>query len=46
MPWLWSAHDAAHHHQRRYTARTLTEVFTGAGFGCATAPISTACSSR
>lgn len=31
MPWLWSAHDAAHHHQRRYTARTLTEVFTDAG---------------
>lgn len=32
MPWLWSAHDAAHHHQRRYTAKTLTDVFTRAGF--------------
>jgi SAM-dependent methyltransferase len=32
MPWLWSAHDAAHHHQRRYTARTLTSVFARAGF--------------
>lgn len=31
MPWLWSAHDAAHHHQRRYTARTLSDVFTRAG---------------
>lgn len=31
MPWLWSAHDVAHHHQRRYTARTLTDVFTRAG---------------
>ena len=31
-PWLWSAHDVAHHHQRRYTARTLTDVFTRAGF--------------
>ena len=32
MPWLWSAHDVAHHHQRRYTARTLGEVFAKAGF--------------
>jgi len=31
MPWLWSAHDAAHHHQRRYTASTLTDVFARAG---------------
>jgi SAM-dependent methyltransferase len=31
MPWLWSAHDAAHHHQRRYTAQTLTAVFNHAG---------------
>jgi len=31
MPWLWSAHDVVHHHQRRYTARTLSEVFAGAG---------------
>jgi len=31
-PWLWSAHDVAHHHQRRYTARSLGEVFAKAGF--------------
>lgn len=32
MPWLWSAHDAAHHHQRRYTAATLEAVFASAGY--------------
>lgn len=32
MPWLWSAHDAAHHHQRRYTAKTLTRLFEAAGY--------------
>jgi SAM-dependent methyltransferase len=32
MPWLWSAHDAAHHHQRRYTGRTLAAVFEASGF--------------
>jgi SAM-dependent methyltransferase len=31
-PWMWSAHDLAHHHHRRYTARSLTEVFQLAGF--------------
>lgn len=31
MPWLWSAHDAAHHHQRRYTKRTLADVFAASG---------------
>lgn len=31
-PWMWSAHDLAHHHQRRYTAGTLEEVFRAAGF--------------
>ena len=31
-PWMWSAHDAAHHHQRRYTAATLATVFGQAGF--------------
>ena len=31
-PWMWSAHDLAHHHQRRYTAKTLTSVFHAAGF--------------
>ncbi|WP_157216651.1 class I SAM-dependent methyltransferase [Flavisphingomonas formosensis] len=32
MPWLWSAHDAAHHHQRRYTFAGLKAVFEQAGF--------------
>ncbi len=31
-PWMWSAHDLAHHHQRRYTAGSLTKVFQAAGF--------------
>jgi SAM-dependent methyltransferase len=31
-PWLWSAHDVAHHHQRRYTAASLAKVVEGAGF--------------
>jgi SAM-dependent methyltransferase len=31
-PWMWSAHDLAHHHQRRYTARTLADVLEKAGF--------------
>jgi SAM-dependent methyltransferase len=32
MPWLWSSHDVAHHHQRRYTARSLEDVFRRAGY--------------
>ncbi|WP_294393095.1 class I SAM-dependent methyltransferase [uncultured Sphingomonas sp.] len=32
MPSLWSGHDVAHHHQRRYTRRTLEAVVTAAGF--------------
>lgn len=31
-PWLWSAHDAAHHHHRRYTAESLARVFRDAGY--------------
>ena len=31
-PWLWSAHDVAHHHQRRYTAKTLRGTLDAAGF--------------
>lgn len=31
-PWLWSAHDVAHHHKRRYTARTLRAVLGAGGF--------------
>jgi SAM-dependent methyltransferase len=30
-PWMWSAHDVAHHHQRRYTSAQLKRVFTEAG---------------
>jgi len=29
--WLWSAHDAAHHHKRRYSKRTLRAVIEAAG---------------
>lgn len=30
-PWLWSAHDLANHHVRRYTARTLRQTLDRAG---------------
>ncbi|MBN1545207.1 MAG: class I SAM-dependent methyltransferase [Syntrophaceae bacterium] len=30
-PWLWSAHDDAHHHQRRYTKEMLCQKAQGAG---------------
>ncbi len=29
--WMWSAHDAAHHHFRRYTKTQLKELFLRAG---------------
>jgi SAM-dependent methyltransferase len=32
MPSLWSGHDVAHHHQRRYTRRTLEAVVRAAGY--------------
>ncbi|MDZ4166929.1 MAG: methyltransferase domain-containing protein [Coriobacteriia bacterium] len=32
LPSLWSTHDEANHHYRRYTARQLTEVLESAGF--------------
>ncbi len=32
LPGLWSGHDVAHHHQRRYTARALEAVVAQAGF--------------
>lgn len=32
LPSLWSGHDVAHHHQRRYTAGTLEEVVRAGGF--------------
>jgi SAM-dependent methyltransferase len=30
-PWMWSAHDVAHHHFRRYTRKQLEELFSKAG---------------
>ncbi|KKC27726.1 class I SAM-dependent methyltransferase [Sphingomonas sp. SRS2] len=30
-PWMWSAHDVAHHHQRRYTTASLKRSFRAAG---------------
>jgi len=32
-PWMWSAHDVAHHHHRRYTWSRLNEDLEDAGFG-------------
>jgi len=31
-PWMWSEHDVAHHHHRRYTAAQLRTVLEAAGF--------------
>ncbi len=31
-PWMWSDHDVAHHHKRRYTARTLRDALGAGGF--------------
>jgi SAM-dependent methyltransferase len=31
-PWLWSRHDEANRHERRYTAKTLTAAATQAGW--------------
>ncbi|WP_106640521.1 class I SAM-dependent methyltransferase [Allosphingosinicella vermicomposti] len=30
-PWMWSAHDVANHHKRRYTKKTLSDVVQAAG---------------
>jgi SAM-dependent methyltransferase len=30
-PWMWSAHDTAHHHFRRYTKGSLEELFLRSG---------------
>lgn len=30
-PWMWSAHDVAHHHQRRYTMAGVKRVFADSG---------------
>ncbi|MBI2216822.1 MAG: class I SAM-dependent methyltransferase [Candidatus Rokubacteria bacterium] len=34
-PWLWSGHDEALGHRRRYTARSLSRALHGAGFAVA-----------
>lgn len=31
FPWMWSAHDVANHHKRRYTRRTLRRLVDDAG---------------
>ena len=31
-PWMWSAHDEAHHHHRRYRKAQLADVARNAGF--------------
>jgi SAM-dependent methyltransferase len=31
-PWMWTAHDAAHHHFRRYTKRHLGQLFREAAY--------------
>lgn len=31
-PWMWSAHDVAHHHHRRYRKREIAALARGAGF--------------
>ena len=31
-PWMWTAHDAAHHHHRRYRKRELEAVAQRSGF--------------
>ena len=30
-PWMWSTHDEAHHHHRRYNRRDFEALFTAAG---------------
>lgn len=30
-PWMWSAHDAVHHHHRRYTQASLRDIAARAG---------------
>lgn len=31
-PWMWSAHDVAHHHHRRYRKREIRKLAVGAGY--------------
>lgn len=30
-PWMWSSHDVVHHHKRRYTRRTMLDLFEKSG---------------
>lgn len=32
--WMWSAHDLAHHHKRRYTRARLVELLARSGLTC------------
>jgi SAM-dependent methyltransferase len=32
LPWLWSRHDATHHHRRRYRAQQLAALLHESGF--------------
>jgi SAM-dependent methyltransferase len=31
-PWMWSAHDVAHHHHRRYRKQEIRKLVTDAGY--------------
>jgi SAM-dependent methyltransferase len=31
-PWMWSAHDVAHHHHRRYRKREIKQLAVAAGY--------------
>lgn len=31
-PWMWSAHDVAHHHHRRYRKQEIRELLKSAGY--------------
>lgn len=31
-PWMWSAHDVAHHHHRRYRKQEIRQLAEGAGY--------------
>lgn len=31
-PWMWSAHDVAHHHHRRYRKQEIRKLAEGAGY--------------
>lgn len=34
FPWMWTGHDVANHHFRRYTKATLAAAIDGAGLRC------------